>query len=67
MAWYPDVLQRCATKDDAIAFVVSTALTVEHKRSLYRAWCQRNKTSATRTDLDRVSAGRRRELQRPLF
>lgn len=60
-------LHLCETKDAAIAQLVAAVRSPEQKDKLFRQWCAAKRESVHRSDLERINAGRRRELQRPLF
>lgn len=54
-------------KDHVIAYLIATDWKTAAREVLYRDWCEVVGVDCTRTDLQRVRGGRRRELNRELF
>jgi hypothetical protein len=60
--------QRCLPimKDDVIAYLIAADWKPDARELLYKDWCEVVGVDCTRTDVTRVRAGRRRELNRKL-
>lgn len=57
-------LHDCASEDDAIAFLVSRALTPIMRENMFRVWCRENHVQVRRSALERLKKLRRREMFR---
>jgi hypothetical protein len=66
----PSILSRLVqqdTKEDAIAVIVNAGLDPDAGEVAYRTWCRLNQTSVLQSDVTRVRAARRIDLQRGLL
>lgn len=55
------------SKDDVIAQLTATDWPPDAREDFWRVWCHSAGFSVLRSDLERVRAGRAREMQRGLF